>query len=44
VVVPWQTAVPIYLLSGALLLLIVAVVRRELLRIRVGDVLRARDG
>jgi hypothetical protein len=44
VVVPWPALVPIYALSAGLLILIVAVVRRELLRLRVSDVLRARDG
>lgn len=44
VVVPWPALVPIYLLSAGLLVVIVAVVRRELLRLRVSDVLRARDG
>ncbi len=44
VVVPWPALVPIYLLSAGLLILIVVVVRRELLRLRVSDVLRARDG
>ena len=43
VVVPWDQLVPLYLVAVGLLALTALIVRRQLPRIRVSGVLRARD-
>jgi hypothetical protein len=43
VVVPWLSLLPIFVVGGVLLVLAVLVARRQLPRIRISGVLRARD-
>jgi hypothetical protein len=43
VVVPWDQLLPLYLVAVGLLALTALIVRRQLPRIRVSGVLRARD-